>query len=647
MGRWSSSGKPPRKVKEVPGEMPVVIEPQLATAAQRPPSRGDWLYEIKFDGYRMLTRIEDTDIRFITRNGHDWTDRLSRLTKAVVAIPAQNAWLDGEAVVLDEAGRPDFNLLQNAFDRRSTADVVMFYFDLLWLDGDDLRSQPLRARRDLLRELLAKIDEPAIRFSDDFAQDPQSLLASACEMRLEGIIGKRADAPYRSGRSTDWIKLKCNMRQETVICGFTRPKGARSGVQWLLLGVYEADGTLRYVGKVTPHLRSSASTAFTRKAMSLAVPAPPFSHPPQLESDRDYYWLRPALVCEVEFLEWTPGGEMRLPAFRALRDDKPAREVTVEPLLRNGSDGGEASTPAAGDNATVRGIKISHPRRVMDASTGFTKLDVARYYEAIAEWALPHLNNRPVSLLRAPDGIEGQQFFQKYAEQSKMPGVEQLPRQLNPGHPPLLVANTAQALVGLAQMGVVELHSWNAVAPDLDHPDRVVFDLDPDPALPWGVMTEAAMLLKVVLDELGLRSFPKTSGGKGLHVVVPLTRKQGWEEVKAFSRAVAQHMAHVIPGRFSAISGPRNRVGKIFIDYLRNSKGASTVAAFSVRARPGLAVSMPVAWDEVTTLRGADQWNIKTAPARLQALHDDVWPGYAKVRQGVTVAMQRAVGAAR
>ncbi|MEX3899659.1 non-homologous end-joining DNA ligase [Paraburkholderia sp. BR10954] len=265
----------------------------------------------------------------------------------------------------------------------------------------------------------------------------------------------------------------------------------------------------------------------------------------------------------------------------------------------------------------------------------------------MAEWALPYLHCRPLALVRAPDGINGELFFQKHSERARIPGVEELPTAVYPNHAPLLVANTAEALVGLAQMSVVEIHSWNGVAPDLAHPDRVIFDLDPDPALPWSAMLEAAMLVRVVLDEIGLRSFVKTSGGKGFHIVVPLTRRQSWEEVKAFSQAVAQHMARVVPQRFSAVLGPKNRVGKIFIDYLRNGRSASTVAAFSVRARPGLAVSMPIAWDELSEVKSGDQWTMAKAVARQQSLHNDPWEGYWRTRQGITVAMRRAVGMKR
>ncbi|MCO4880997.1 DNA ligase D [Paraburkholderia caribensis] len=630
--------------------MPLLIEPQLATLVDHHPLGGDWSYEIKFDGYRMLARIENGAATLVTRNGHDWTARVARLHDALKALPVDDAWLDGEAVVLNAAGMPDFNALQNAFDRRSTSEIVLFVFDLLWINGADIREQPLRARRALLRELLGDAESPLIRYSEDFAQDPASLVSSACKMKLEGIIGKRGDAPYRSGRSTDWIKLKCNLRQEFVVGGFSRVKGVKSGLRSLLLGVYEKDGSLRYAGHVAPHLSRSQGTAFARRIRPLGQAKPAFYNPPNPEKDREFHWLKPDIVAEVSFLEWTPGGEIRHPVFHAIREDKPAAAITEETVVDDPASGLSGSTrerPGPRGTVIISDVRISNAQRIMDEVTGHTKLDLVRYYDEIAEWALPYLHCRPLALVRAPDGIQKELFFQKHSERARIPGVEELPRELHLGHPPLLVANTREALVGLAQMSVVEMHSWNGVAPDLEHPDRVIFDLDPDPALPWHAMLEAASLVKVVLDEIGLRSFAKTSGGKGFHIVVPLTRRQEWDEVKAFSQAVAQHMARVVPQKFSAVLGPKNRVGKIFIDYLRNSKGASTVAPFSVRARSGMAVSMPVSWDELKDVGRGDQWTMSQAVKRQRTLSDDPWAAYWRTRQGITAAMRRAVGMKR
>jgi bifunctional non-homologous end joining protein LigD len=473
-------------------------------------------------------------------------------------------------------------------------------------------------------------------------------------MNLEGIIGKRGDAPYRSGRSANWVKLKCNLRQEFVIAGISRTKGAKSGVRSLLLGVYDASGVLHYAGNVAPSVKASRNDAISKRIEPLKQKKATFVVAPEPDQDRDYVWLKPELVCEVSFLEWTPSGEIRHAVFYAMREDKPARAVVREqgaviPGEEEALDDKKSSRERAGPRGAVviANIKVTNPARVVDSTSGKTKVELARYYDDISEWALPYLHNRPLTLVRAPDGINGELFFQKHSERVRIPGVEELPVDLHPRHPPLLVANNAESLVGLAQMSVVELHSWNAVAPDLIHPDRVIFDLDPDPSLPWSAMIDAASLTKLVLDEIGLTSFAKTSGGKGFHIVVPLTRQQGWADVKGFSQALAQHMAKVLPDHFSAVSGPRNRICKIFIDYLRNSRGASTVAPFSVRARPGLAVSMPIAWDELKDVTGGDQWSMSSALARQRSLNNDPWEGYWRTRQGITVAMRRAIGMQR
>jgi bifunctional non-homologous end joining protein LigD len=634
--------------------MPSIIEPELATLASRPPASGDWSYEIKYDGYRMLVRIDGGSVRFFTRNGHDWTDRMPKLRAAVESLSVENAWLDGEAVVLNASGTPDFNAPQNAFDRRSTAKIVIFLFDILWLNGEDLRNMPLRVRRQILSNLLDDVHDPLIRYSTDFAEDPQSLVASACKMNLEGIIGKRGDAPHHSGRSTNWIKLKCNLRQEFVIAGISRTKGAKSGVRSLLLGVYDAVGVLHYTGNVAPSVKASRNDAISKRIEPLKQKRAAFAIAPEPDQDRDYVWLKPELVCEVSFLEWTPSGEIRHAVFYAMREDKPARAVVKEqgaviPGEEAVPDDVRCSRERAGPRGSVfiANIKVTNPTRVVDGTSGKTKVELARYYDDISEWALPYLHNRPLTLVRAPDGINGELFFQKHSERVRIPGVEELPVELYPRHPPLLVANNAESLVGLAQMSVIELHSWNAVAPDLTHPDRVIFDLDPDLSLPWSAMIDAASLTKLVLDEIGLKSFVKTSGGKGFHIVVPLTRRQSWAEVKGFSQALAQHMAKVLPDHFLAVSGPRNRVGKIFIDYLRNSRGASTAAPFSVRARPGLAVSMPITWDELKDVTGGDQWSMSSALARQRSLNNDPWEGYWRTRQGITVAVRRAIGMQR
>jgi bifunctional non-homologous end joining protein LigD len=441
--------------------MPSHIDPQLATLVDRPPPGDGWSFEIKFDGYRLMVRVEDGRVSLFTRNGHDWTARMPRLRDALASLAVDNVWMDAEAVVLDSSGKPDFNALQNAFDRRSTAQITLFVFDLLYLNGADLREQPLRTRRALLEKLMSESEDPVLRFSEDFAEDPASLVASACKMQLEGIIGKRNDAPYRSGRSKDWIKLKCNRRQEFVVGGFSRPRGASKGLDQLLLGVFERDGSLRYVGTVLPYLKARPAAAFGKRAESLVRRQPQFHNAPRPEKGREFVWLEPELVAEVAFLEWTPSGELRHASFVSFRDDKPAASITKEIVASSDRDepaqsmGSTRERTGPRGSVILHGVAISNPGRLMDAASGQTKIDVARYYDRIAEWALPWLHDRPVTLVRAPQGIKGELFFQKHAEKMRIPGVSELPVELHPRHPPLLVANSAEALVGLAQMGVV------------------------------------------------------------------------------------------------------------------------------------------------------------------------------------------------
>ncbi|WP_310397486.1 DNA ligase D [Caballeronia sp. LP006] len=506
---------------------------------------------------------------------------------------------------------------------------------------------PLSQRRELIGQTVSE----RVRFSESFTEDPQSLLASACCMRLEGIIGKRADAPYRSGRSMDWIKLECLLRQAFVVGGCTRIAGTKSGMRSLMLGVQERDGSLRFAGTVKAELKPRLLAKLEKKVTKLLRDDPAFYNPPPREKDRDFFWQEPELVFEASFLEWTLSGEVRHSVFQGMREDKPATAVTEEtvvdvdePESLPQAQGTTRVSPGRARTLVIAGVKVSNAGRIFDDVTRIKKIDLVRYYDEIAEFELRYLKDRPLSLLRAPDGIYCELFFQKHEERSKIPSITRLPVEMHPSHPPLLVVDHHEALIGLAQMNVVELHSWNAVQPDLDHPDRFILDLDPDPELSWQMMLDAATLSKVLLNEIGLKSIIKTSGGTGFHIVVPLTRRQRWEEVKDFSHAVARYMARLMPERFCAVLDPKNRVKKIFIDYLRNSKGASTVALFSARARSEMGVSMPIAWDELQDIGRADQWTIKTAAQRLHSLRTDPWQGFHRTRQGITAAMRRAVG---
>ena len=660
--RTRATGKHADKAATLEGAvaapMPETMKPELATLVETAPA-GEWSYEIKFDGYRILARIENGKAQLFTRNGHDWTAKMPRQARALEALGLDSAWLDGEVVVANEDGVPDFQALQNAFETSRAESIVFYLFDLMYLNGMDLSRVPVEQRRAALEAVLKQHEDEALRFSSSFDQSATALLDSACSMKMEGLIGKRLGSAYVNRRSNDWIKLKCKHRQEFVIIGYTEPKGARNGFGALLLGLHDADsGKLRYAGKVGTGFNEATLQSILAQLRPLEVKKPAVANPPTGAEARGVHWLEPSLLAEVAYAEMTREGSVRHAVFHGLRQDKPATEITQETPVEASQlkpDDQAAKKPAkkapakpaapkkakAGKNeATAGEVRITHPDRVIDATSGTTKLQLAQYYAQVAGWILPHLKQRPVALVRAPEGIAGELFFQKHAERLKIPGVTSLGSEFS--GQPVMIVDKPEALIGAVQMSTVEFHTWNATAKDGLHPDRFILDLDPDPALPWKAMVEATQLTLTILDELGLKSFLKTSGGKGMHIVVPLKPKDDWDSVKAFSQAVVNHLAKLLPDRFSAVSGPKNRVGKIFVDYLRNSQGATTICAFAARTREGLPVSVPVFREEVAELKGGNQWNIHNIHERLGEMEgNDPWAGYAKVRQTITATMRK------
>jgi bifunctional non-homologous end joining protein LigD len=642
----------------VPAPLPPTLSPQLATLVDAPPGAfADWVFEIKFDGYRLLARIEAAQVRLFTRNGNDWTARLPQLERALQQSGLPDGWYDGEIVVLNDKGVPDFGALQNAFDSARTASIVYFLFDLPFMDGHDLRQVPLEDRRALLQAVLAAMPQAGakakaadpLRFSEAFEAPAASIVASACHLGLEGVIGKRRSAVYRATRSADWVKLKCSHRQEFVIGGWTDPKASRTGIGALLLGVFDG-GRLRHAGNVGSGF-DSKTLASTRKQLdAIAADASPFD-PADAIPGRPH-WVQPTLVAEVSFGEWTHSGHVRHAVFHGLRLDKDAASIVREKAVAapRGTAKAQAGTakpaparraaaalPAAASHALSARIKVTHGERIVDASTGITKADVVRYHGLVGTLMQPHLAGRPVSLVRAPAGVGGQLFFQKHAEVEKLPGIAQLDPALDPGHPPLLTVASTEGLLAAAQWNVLELHTQNALGKRYDEPDRIVFDLDPGEGVAWATLQQSAQLVQAFLTELRLVPFLKTSGGKGLHVVVPLKPKAGWDAAKGFSKAVVEHMAATLPQLFVAKSGPKNRVGKVFIDYLRNGRGATTACAWSARARPGMGISVPVGWDELPSLRSGDHWTVRSVHTRLD-VGNDAWAGYAKAAKTLDAA---------
>ncbi|QAX85759.1 DNA ligase D [Pseudomonas sp. DTU12.3] len=642
-------------------KLPAQLKPELATLVDSAP-QGQWSYEIKFDGYRIMARIDHDQVQLFTRNGHDWTHKLPQQAEALAALGLESAWLDGEMVVANEHGVPDFQALQNAFEVGRSANILYYLFDLPYLNGVDLREVPVEERRAALATILGAQKNPLLRFSEAFDETPDALLNSACQMQMEGLIGKRLGSPYLSRRSSDWIKLKCKHRQEFVVVGYTEPKGSRSAFGALLLGLHDRDsGQLRYAGKVGTGFNEATLKSILAKLKPLQAKTAAVVNPPSGFEAKGVHWLKPKLLAEVAFAEMTKDGSVRHAVFHGLRDDKPAKDITEErakPVktsekkttakkpakeapAKQASTADTSSAPSQLGVASGK-VRITHPDRVIDAVSGTTKMQLAEYYASVAEWILPQLKERPVALVRAPDGIAGELFFQKNAERLAIPGITTLDKDVT-GQPVMLI-NNAEALIGAVQMSTVELHTWNATTVDLDKPDRFVLDLDPDPALPWKSMVEATALTLTVLDELGLKAFLKTSGGKGIHLVVPITRKLGWDEVKDFSHAIVSHMAKLLPERISAVSGPKNRVGRIFIDYLRNGLGATTICAYSARTREGLPVSVPLFREEVAEIKGGNQWNVHNVHERLAEVGDEPWADMKKTRQSITAEMRKRVG---
>lgn len=641
--RPSTSAERTPVSRETPEALPDFIPPQLATLVERAPSGSGWLTEIKYDGYRILARLERGKVQLWSRNRQDWTKRMASVTEALGDLGVASAWLDGEVVALDAHGAISFQALQSAFPKDGVAgkpaDLRYMVFDLLWLDGEDLRPLPLRERKARLTALLK--DLPAgspVHYSEHLEAAPTEVFHHACLHAQEGIMLKQADAPYVAERSQSWLKLKCSLRQEFVIGGYTDPKGSRHGFGALLLGLYR-EGRLEYAGRVGTGFDTKLLSSLAKRFKQLRQDACPFDVAPDAAEAAGAHWISPELVAEVRFAGWTEAHRLRQAAFVGLREDKPAEAVGLELPTAPPVSIAKRKPPQA-QSDRVAGVTISHPDRVLFADIGLSKIDVARYYEAVADQLLPQLHDRPLSLMRCPRGPAHQCFFQKHLHGDAPAGIARVEIEEQHGSGEYMIANTAEAVVGLVQMGVLELHTWGARRDRLDRPDRLILDLDPAPDVAWAKVAEAAQLTRALLEELGLPAFLKTTGGKGLHIEVPLLRQHDWQAVRQFSQRLAQHLAKHVPDRFVANMSKAKRVGRIFVDYLRNGEGATAVAAFSLRARPGATVAVPISWDELAEGITSDHFTVASVPARLASLREDPWAGYESARVRLTREME-------
>ena len=613
------------------------IEPELATLADAMPAGANWVHEVKFDGYRTLALVESGHARMMTRTGLDWTPKFQAVADDLSRLDVKSAILDGEIVALDAHGASSFKTLQDELSHGRGDRLQYYVFDLLQLDGEDLRDLPLLERKRRLKALLDKSEAGArILYSEHFAYE-SSVLEHVCGLAYEGVICKRADARYSSGRNRNWLKVKCHKRQEFVIGGFTEPKGGGRGVGALLLGYYSEE-ELVYAGKVGTGFDTESSLEVRallaqriRKTMAYGqVPA---------DGRRGAVWVEPDLVCEVEFTEWTPDGRLRHPSFQGLREDKPAADVHRDRVLhvtrtmrdpKPASDeepAGTSSGKAKSGDAEVGGVRVSHPGRVVYPDTDITKLDLADYYHAVRGHILPFVAERPLSMVRCPDGIGGQCFFQRHIAREQSPYLFDTGIQVKGRNEDYLMIKDEKGLITLVQWGVIEMHVWGCRAGRPELPDTVVFDLDPDPDVPWTRVIDGVKEVRTRMEEFGLKTFLKTTGGKGLHVVVPLTPKHGWPTIKAFARAVAQSMAHDAPDLYIATMSKEKRKGRIFVDYLRNELTSTAIAPYAVRARPGATVATPLAWDELTPALRPGDFTIASVPPRLKTI-DDPWADY-------------------
>lgn len=642
-------------------QLPESIDVQLATQAAEPPAGDQWLHEIKFDGYRLVARVQQGDVQLLTRNRLDWTQRYPAIASALADIPAETAILDGEVVAQFESGRTSFQALQNALRQRDTHQLIYYAFDLLFLDGHDLRTLPLRERKAMLEHLLEQSEHPQLQFSGHYDEDGSRIWQACCEQGLEGIVSKRRDRPYLGGRGTDWLKIKCLQQEELVIGGFTLSPAKHREFGALLVGFFEDNG-LVYAGRVGTGFDTRLLADLRRKLDRLQISSSPFTRLPARQRSGPVRWAKPQLVAQVEFTGWTNDGVLRHPSFQGLREDKSAAEVGRPDSLKlasNLSSAGHVMNGSAKREATSREgsgrhsrkttakevqqevpIHLTNPDRVLFPDAGLTKRNLVNYYTAISDFVLPHLKDRPLSLLRCPEGHAKACFFQKHAAVGTPQELRRIDVSKTNEPEIYLIADDLPGLLSLAQMSVLEIHPWGSRSDRLEHPDLLIFDLDPGEGVEWKDVVRAGFVLRDALDAAGLKTFAKLTGGKGLHLVAPLSpRRHDWDEVKSFARSVAEHFEAEEPQRYISTMSKAKRRGRIFIDYLRNGRGATAIAPYSTRAKPGAPVACPISWDELSDRRRSDHFTIQTLPRRLRNQKSDPWEGFFRLKQALPKAV--------
>jgi bifunctional non-homologous end joining protein LigD len=612
--------------------LPAFVKPCLATLTEKAPDGANWIHEIKFDGYRIQARRDGGKVKLLTRRGLDWTKKFPTIAQAIAKLPVRTALIDGELVVEGKDGISNFSLLQEDLKNDRHDRMVFYVFDLMLRDGVDLRPLPLTARKQALERLLKKVGKRGpLRLSKSLTEPGPVLLKHACKMGLEGIVSKRADAAYHSGRGHDWIKTKCSDRQELVVTGFAPSSVDAHAVGALVLAYYRR-GKLHYAGRTGTGFTRENARALYRKLNALKIAKSALETVPKEERGvRAPVWVSPRLVAEVDFHGWTHGDRVRQASFQGLREDKPAKQVVreVKTMAVKAKTSAKRSAPAQKTKTSVSGVTLSHPDRVYWADAGVTKRDLAEFYVGVWKWMRPHVVGRPIALLRCPEGAAGQCFFQKHASM----GISTEHLHLIPEKGDKIISiDELSGLISLVQAGVLEIHTRGTTVTDRERADRLVFDLDPGPGTGWKDVVAAAREVRERLARVKLKSFVKTSGGKGLHVVVPI-KPVPWDTAKDFAHAVAAAMAADNPGRYTATATKSKRNKHIFIDYLRNSREATAVAPYSTRARPGAPVSTPLDWSELGALKSSSQFTVLNLPMRLARLRADPWTAIGRLKQ--------------
>jgi bifunctional non-homologous end joining protein LigD len=652
-----------RLLRKAPREaIPGFIQPQLAQQGRKVPAGDDWLHELKLDGYRIQIRVvtgkngvsDAPTVALFTRTGLDWTHRMRGLAQAAAKLKVECCILDGEYVALNHEGRSNFSDLQAAFQGGKQESLVYFAFDLLHLNGHNVRNLPLLERKAILAELLSRVDVgSALRVSEHIEGRGPDVFAKACELGTEGVVSKLASAPYSSGRCNAWIKMKCALQQEFVIGGFTPPERGVRGIGALLLGYYEGR-KLRYAGRVGTGFSEQTHRELRDRLEPLMQKTTPFEKLPA-DARGKVSWVKPELVAQVSFSAWTNDNLIRQSSFRGLREDKIPQEVTRErpaaqddcPDCPPASPGPSAASDANRETAKhdLNGVRLTHPGKVIDAQSGVTKQQVAEYYFAVAEHLLPHIADRPLSVVRCPDGVGKSCFFQKHVSSGLPAGVGKtsIPNRKTGKVEEFLTVNTVAGLLGLAQLGVLEIHPWGSKNDSFEQADRIIFDLDPDESVPWNTLASAAEELRSRLKQLGLTSFLKSTGGKGLHVVVPIQPKYEWPIIKQFSHAVVLQMEKSNPALYLTKMTKASRTNRIYLDYLRNDREATAIAPFSTRARPGVPVAVPLEWKELqSSVR--PRFFVSNFAGWKSRLRHDPWRNLDASKQNLEAKVLRAVG---